>query len=144
MMPPGHMLRPHYLGHDVISCTEAACAKNIALENELKSLILESPIGFFVVNLRGDTYCSLRKVKSFLKISDVKLSSKSNLAELNLLRGAICVLLPPVWKMTQLLDRTVLDLDFVSTNNGTKSGYFIFRPDILLKAESVYISDFRK
>jgi hypothetical protein len=62
--------------------------------------------------------------------------------DVGLTPGTVCPVLPPVWDMLQLLSSAVLDLEFVSTNNGTLTGYFVFGPQLLLRLPNVQLGDF--
>jgi hypothetical protein len=61
---------------------------------------------------------------------------------LSLVPGTVCPLTAPVWHLPHLVSQELLELDSVSTNNGTKKGYIIFNPNILLSAAHLKIGKF--
>src|SRR5205814_1289847 len=131
-VPPGLRMQRLFLDRPVITCREASNAKQIPLGFELKTLIIDTSAGIVAVHLPGDRTISLRMVKNALKCDEAKLASRSQLATLGLAPGTVCPVLDPVWYMPQLLCSSVLDREFVSTNAGTLTGYFKFKPDMLL------------
>ena len=140
--PLGKSLSARWLNHKVVSCSQAAAAKNIPLQNELKTLILRTADGLYAVHLRGNKKLSLRAVKRFLNVKEACLLSVLEMNTIGLTPGTVCPFLLPVWNMRQLLSSTLLDLEFVSTNNGTLTGYFIFQPQLLLNVPHVELGDF--
>jgi prolyl-tRNA editing enzyme YbaK/EbsC (Cys-tRNA(Pro) deacylase) len=140
--PLGETLTTYLLDNEVISCSEAAAAKNVPLQNELKTLILQTTGGLYAVHLRGNHRLSLRAVKRFLHVKEARLLSIQEMGSIGLTPGTVCPFLLPVWNMKQLLSSTLLDLKFATTNNGTLDGYFIFHPELLLKVPHVELGDF--
>lgn len=129
----------YMLPQSVISCREAANIKRIPLVNELKTLILETSNGPCAVNLTGNKQLSLRKVKNKLQIDNVCLASLDALKNLNMLPGTVCPFLPQVWFLPNLIDTSILDLEFVSTNNGTRNKCITFPPNLLLRNKKAVI-----
>lgn len=142
--PPGQSLTVFRLGREVVTCDEAAAAKGIPLSHELKTMLLFTSLGPHLVHTRGDRCVSLRKVKNYLGVDQACLAPKEYLDQLHLAPGKICPLLEPLWSFPHLISSSVLALDFVSTNNGHRSEYFQFHPDILLRAARVFLGDFEK
>jgi prolyl-tRNA editing enzyme YbaK/EbsC (Cys-tRNA(Pro) deacylase) len=140
--PLGEVLPSRWLDREVVSCRQAADAKNLPLQNELKTLILRTTSGIYAVHLRGDQMLSLRAVKRFLHVKEAHLLSVLELSNIGLTPGTVCPFLPPVWNMPQLLSSKLLDLEFATTNNGTLTGYFIFKPQLLLNVPHVELGDF--
>ncbi|MCL2436362.1 MAG: YbaK/EbsC family protein [Lentimicrobiaceae bacterium] len=132
------------LHHDVISCSEAAVAKGIPLENELKSLILTTSKGLYVLNIPGNENASLRSVKNALDVDEALLANIEQLSTLQVQPGTVCPFLPQLWCLPQLISKDILKLSFVSTNNGTKNQYIIFCPKLLLQSERHIIGCFSK
>ena len=120
------------LDYEVFSCKEASKAKNIPLKHELKTIILSTSKGFVAVHICGDKKVSLRGVKNFLKCKEARLCSLKELSEMGLSIGTVCPLHEPVWSMYHLISEHILNLKYVSTNNSTRMGYYIFSPKILL------------
>jgi prolyl-tRNA editing enzyme YbaK/EbsC (Cys-tRNA(Pro) deacylase) len=139
---PGLTLPTFELSQDVITCAEAAASKKIPIENELKTLVLKTSDGLRALHIRGDKQASFRKVKKHLDVQQASMASAEDLDLLGLLPGTVCPILEPVWNLRHLIDAKVLELEFVSTNNGTRSHYFRFSPQILLAADEVGIGDF--
>jgi prolyl-tRNA editing enzyme YbaK/EbsC (Cys-tRNA(Pro) deacylase) len=127
---------------EVITCIEAAKAKGIPLENELKSLVLSTSDGLCLLNITGRQKASLRKVKNILRVDEAFLADNKTLSSLEIKPGTVCPFLPQLWKLPQLISEDLLRLDFVSTNNGTRKGYIYFAPKLLLNAENYIIDKF--
>jgi prolyl-tRNA editing enzyme YbaK/EbsC (Cys-tRNA(Pro) deacylase) len=142
--PPGEKMKTYALSHEVVTCEEAANARNIPLANELKTLILKAPSGFIAVHLPGDGELSLRAVKNQLEIKNVKIADPEQILKIGLQSGTVSAVLNPVWNMTHLVSKRVLSLAFVMTNNGTTTGYFKFDPIIILDANSTIIGNFER
>jgi prolyl-tRNA editing enzyme YbaK/EbsC (Cys-tRNA(Pro) deacylase) len=130
------------LSHEVVSCVEAALAKGIALENELKTLIIAVGSRRFALHVPGDKRASLRKVKTFLNAEQAFLLSRVELEDMGLMPGTVSPVIEPVWSLPHLISAAVLELAFVSTNSGTRSQFFVFDPKVLLQARSTSIGDF--
>jgi prolyl-tRNA editing enzyme YbaK/EbsC (Cys-tRNA(Pro) deacylase) len=137
-------LHPHYLDRTVVTCAEAATAKKIPPEHELKTLISETSVGVVAVHVPGNRVVALRAVKKALNCREARLASKAKLSSLGLAQGTVSPVLDPVWYMQHLVCDAVLTLGFVSTNNGTLTGYFKFSPDILLRARKVMRGSFSR
>jgi prolyl-tRNA editing enzyme YbaK/EbsC (Cys-tRNA(Pro) deacylase) len=140
-VPPGEHMRPAWVERQVFSCEEAAVARNVPLRNELKTLILETSAGLVAAHLRGDNEMSLRSVKDVLETEQARLAAPETLRERGLGPGTVCAVLEPVWSLPHLIDRAVMALKFVTTNNKTTTGYFRFDPQILLSAPSITLAD---
>jgi prolyl-tRNA editing enzyme YbaK/EbsC (Cys-tRNA(Pro) deacylase) len=141
---PALSLKDYLLDKPVISCKQAAAAKCIPLENELKTLILATSRGYVALNLPGDAEADLRSVKAALEVEQAHLASLDELKTLGLSPGTVCAVKRPVWDLPLLISRRLLRLAFVSTNNGTLRGFFKFEPSTLLTSQSVMIGDFEK
>jgi prolyl-tRNA editing enzyme YbaK/EbsC (Cys-tRNA(Pro) deacylase) len=134
-------MRPAWLGRPVISCEDAAAARSVPLKNEIKTLILETSTGLIAAHLRGDNMISLRSVKDVLQTEQAKLASPGTLRDIGLSPGTVSAVLEPVWSLPNLIDRAVVALEFVTTNNRTTTGYFRFNPKVLLAAPSCTLAD---
>lgn len=141
---PSVNLKEYTLDKPVISCMEAAQAKGIRLENELKTLLLQTSNGLVALELPGDATASLRKIKNALEVKEAHLASQETLSQLGLEPGTVSTVRAPVWDMPHLVSRRLLKLSEVSTNSGHKKGYYRFDPSILLKAEKVLTGDFEE
>lgn len=143
--PPGKFMESKKLDTPVISCEQAALFRNVPLKNELKTLILySSRHGLIAVHIPGNEILSLRKVKDVLDSKDVCLADPEELHSIGITAGTACAILNPVWSLPHLVSRRLLSLDYVTTNNGTKTGYYKFEPWKLLKAKSALDGDFEK
>jgi len=132
------------LTHDVFSCLDAASAKEISLRNELKSLVLMTDKGMYVLNITGNMYADLRAVKKFLGAQEAYMASADNLKCLGVQKGTVSPVIDELWRLPQLVSEEVLALDFVSTNNGKLNEYIIFEPTELLKHHELHIGKFAK
>jgi prolyl-tRNA editing enzyme YbaK/EbsC (Cys-tRNA(Pro) deacylase) len=140
--PPGLMLPVHRLKSEVVSCEQAAAAKRIPLANELKTIIVDTSLGIRAVHVPGNKRVSLRAVKRALACNQAFIAPPECLQRLGLKPGTVCPVLNPVWAMTHLISKAVLDLTFVSTNNGRLSEYLLFPPGLLLGARRVLVGTF--
>lgn len=132
------------LSKSVVTCAEAAAAKGIPLKNELKSLILQTSNGIIALHTPGNESASLRAIKNHLRVKEAHLASKPILAQLKLSPGEICPFLYPVLEMPHLISGELMNNEFLSTNDGTKTGYLLFPPSELLKLENKAFGDFSK
>jgi len=132
------------LEKDVVSCEEAASAKGIPLQNELKSLILDTNKGLYLLNIPGDRFANLRSVKTILNVKNAYLADHNILNNLKVQSGTITPLLKQIWALPQLLSLEVLKYDFVSTNAGVLDKYIIFKPKILMAHPNVITGHFIK
>jgi prolyl-tRNA editing enzyme YbaK/EbsC (Cys-tRNA(Pro) deacylase) len=138
----GKIIETYALTQEVTTCEEAAKAKGIPLKNELKTLIFSTSKGLHALHVPGNRKASLRTVKNVLKVKEAYLAGKEKLQALSLAPGTVCPLIAPVWHLPHLVSQEVLELDFVSTNNGTKKGYIIFIPKLLLSAANLKVGKF--
>jgi prolyl-tRNA editing enzyme YbaK/EbsC (Cys-tRNA(Pro) deacylase) len=139
---PGLTLPAYQLETEVVSCEQAAAAKKIPLANELKTIIVNTTLGIRAVHVPGNRKVSLRAVKRALGCRQAFITSPESLRTLGLEPGTVCPVLDPVWAMTHLISAAVLELEFVSTNNGTLSRYLRFPPQLLLQAKRIMIGKF--
>lgn len=144
MAAPGLRMEVLELPNDVVTCEEAAKAKNIDLRNELKSLILETSDGIVVAHLQGNRNLSLRKVKNYLGVKEAYVAGNDLIVDHGLKSGTVSAVLDPVWSFTHLIDKDIFDLEFVSTNAGFLNRYFVFDPKTLVSAKKIHISSFSK
>lgn len=141
---PGLRMKTYFTETEVVSCEDAARSRGVPLTNELKTLILTTSKGLAAVHLPGNREVSLRAVKDEMECSEAHLANEEVLRSLNLSRGIVSAVLEPVWSLPHLVSRSVLALDYVTTNNGTLKGYLRFSPSLLLKAKRVRIGDFER
>lgn len=126
----------------VLSCAEAARSKMIPLKNELKTLVLNTSNGVILLNLPGDKVASLRKVKNYLHAKEAYIAGSDLLCKFDLEPGRICPFHELTWRFPQLVSTEVFDLEYLSTNNGTYSGFIVFGPKHFLRLPNVSIGDF--
>lgn len=127
----------------VVSCQEAVLARNINLNEELKSIIVNIKGEFFVIHLRGSQRIDSKKI---LKIFNIPFKKKKSFrfATLNELKygfnvepGLICPFTRKIWNCKHIISNELIKKnDFVYTNNGTFFGYVKFKPTILLKTKN--------
>lgn len=142
ILEPGRSLQSYQSQATAISCEEAASVRDVPLSHELKSLILETSQGTIVVHVPGDKRVSLRAVKRALGTKQARLASRACLSQLGLTPGTVCAVLNPVWCLKHLISSDVLELSYVTTNDGTLKGYFVFSPKLLLTAEQKLLGVF--
>ena len=141
---PSEYLEEYKLDKPVVTCKEAAQAKGIPLENELKTLVLQTSNGFVAIELPGDATASLRNIKDALEVKEAYLAGPETLAKLGLEPGTVSAVSAPVWDMPHLISKRLMNLNEVSTNSHNKKGYYRFEPSLLLKAKEVMIGDFEE
>lgn len=139
---PIETMTQYTLQRPVVSCKDAAAAKNIPLENELKTLILTTGQTFVALELPGNAQAHLRAIKNALAAQEAFLASDQELSALGLEPGTVCAVREPVWSMTHLITRRLLTLDYVSTNAGTLTHYVKFSPQIFKGARYYLVGDF--
>ena len=124
----------------VVTCEEAALSKGRLLEDELKTLLLWTDRGWLIVNTIGSKRISLRAIKNLYKVKQARLASPAEINELNIKRGAVSMLLEPIWSLPTITDPEVFNRENISTNNGALTGYYIFDPRLLLGAPRMTIA----
>jgi prolyl-tRNA editing enzyme YbaK/EbsC (Cys-tRNA(Pro) deacylase) len=140
--PPGVEFSSHPVRFSTTGCRAAAKARGVPLGNELKSLVLTTCQGLVVAHLPGDRRLSLRCVKRQLAVRHASLASREQLQSLGLGPGTVSAVLDPVWSLEHAVCRSLLEKEFVTTNDGTRQGFFVFSPQTLLHAKSVRVGDF--
>ncbi|HEY3665259.1 MAG TPA: TIR domain-containing protein [Polyangiaceae bacterium] len=144
LLAPGAVLHARHLDSPVVTCEEAARARNIPLAHELKTLLLQTHQGVVAAHLPGDGALSLRKVKARLETAEAYLADPEDLLALGLSAGTVSAVLEPVWSMPHLISRRLLSIDKVMTNDGTRTGFFEFSPAVLTEAADVIVDDFER
>ncbi len=148
-------INQYKLSYEVISCAQASRAKNILLRNELKSLVLlvenDSELGcmenlpkamsILVAHMPGDTKLDLRKIKNLLELRQASLASPEELKKFGMVPGTVCALHKKLWVLPQIVSELIFDLDFVSTNDGTRTGYIMFPPSLFHHSENLVVGD---
>lgn len=130
------------LSFEVVTCRQAARAKNINTENELKTLILSTSNGYVALHICGNRQANLRDIKTALNCKQASLASPKELADLGLIPGAICPIIEPIWDFNHFISKHVLSLKYVSTNDGTRDGYYTFNPRVLLLSNNYKLGIF--
>ena len=141
---PFEHLKQYSLNQSVISCEEASVAKNIPLINELKSLILKTSNGLYVLNIPGNSKANLRLVKKTINATEAYLADKETLEKLQVSAGTVTPLLNQIWELPQLFSSDILLLRYISTNAGVRNKYIIFEPSLFLIHPNIIIGAFTK
>jgi prolyl-tRNA editing enzyme YbaK/EbsC (Cys-tRNA(Pro) deacylase) len=129
------------LDSPVVSCEQAANAKGIPLQRELKSLALDTSKGLVVAHVPGDCQISLRAAKRALGAAEARLANAGQLVALGAGPGTVTPFLSQLWPLPQLVDQTLLSLSWVSSNAGHLSRYIVFDPILLLRATRAMLVD---
>jgi len=135
---------PKKLDRPVISCKSAAWAKRVPLEHELKSLLVVCDGGYLVAHVRGNRRLSLRAVKNMLQVQQARLADPADLPKFGVTPGTLYPFNDALWSRLQLIDKDVLEMDWVTTNYGNRRQYVIFPPSRLLEAENHRVGDFEE
>lgn len=140
-LPSSQVLRISNLSpKQVPTCAAAPQHRGTPLSHELKSLILNTEIGAVAVHLPGEKKLSLNRLKRHLGIRDASLMAP---VDLPFPPGRVCALAEPVSSYITLVCSSLLPLEFVTTNDSTIHGFFLFAPRLLLEvgpAQTVYVS----
>lgn len=141
---PMSWLAEFALDGPVRTCEEAAEAKGIPLERELKSLVLVTSLGIVTAHVAGDQFLSLRQVKRSLRCQEARLADGDVLNSLGVSVGTVTPFHRSIWHMRQLICYKVLQFEWVSTNSGSYDHYVVFDPLVLLRAPQVSIGQFER
>ena len=126
----------------VVTCEEAAISKAIPLTNELKSLFLSTSVGYVLAHTTGDRLIKLRLIKQLLGVDQAHLASLAELASFGMEPGTVCPFLETTLDLVSIIDKPLLQLDRVSTNDGTRYGALFFSPVMLLGNPHARIAEF--
>lgn len=134
------------LNYNVYSCEDAATAKGISLNEELKTLILKQSNGSLcALHLPGNKNANFKAIKKSLKINDIFLADKDkDLKKLGTTHGAVCPFIDNIWNLSNLISIDILNLDQVSTNSGKLNSYIFFSPKLLLQNPNKILGEFSK
>jgi hypothetical protein len=127
----------------VLSCQEAARARGVPLEQELKTLILSVSTFAVAAHITGDKRLNLRAVKQLFHVRDVRFLSRAILGIHGLAAGTV-----NPWNVNfcryNLLCRTVLERPQMTTNNSSLCEGVFFDPHDLLSLPSLVLGLFGK
>ena len=156
----GFIFDVYELPYDVDKCLDAAFAKGISLEMELKSLVLVTSKGLYVLHLPGNKWVNIRAVKRELSVKEVvipikmdsdskkrdveRLDQDNKLSSLDIVYGTVCPFLDNIWFLPHLISQDIFKQKKVSTNNGKLNQYFFFNPMILKQHPNHVLGDFSK
>ncbi|NOX92524.1 MAG: hypothetical protein GXP18_08765 [Gammaproteobacteria bacterium] len=124
---------PNHFEEPVNTCFDAACSRNIYLNEELKTLVFKSEEGFYVAHLPGDRLLDMHKLAQLGFPGTF--CPKHELMIRNLKKGClnpfnVFELLHPIKAM--FVCETILGIPRVYTNDGTLTGTISFPPSLLL------------
>jgi len=132
----GYKMELHTLDRNVVSCESAATAKCIPLENELKSLILSTSKGLYLLHIPGNKRADLRSVKKYLGVKQAHLAELNELKSLRAYPGTVNPFSKKMRSLPQLISEELLGNSYLSTNyGGSLRDYVIFKPSLLLNAK---------
>ena len=130
-----------FIHYKVISCKEAAVARNIPLKKELKSIILKTPYETLAVHLCGSDKINSKKIKIALNVKEIRFATALELESFRLKSGLI-----NPWNINfcerHLVCKRVFDNDFMATNNGTYTEGIRLKPKELLTLKNVEVGDY--
>jgi prolyl-tRNA editing enzyme YbaK/EbsC (Cys-tRNA(Pro) deacylase) len=138
---PLEWLRRFPLAQPVVTCQEAADAKRVPLEHELKTLLLLTDVGVVAVHVRGDRRVSLRAVKRQLGTAQARMLGEAGLTDLRLEPGTVNPFAPAIASAPQLVAPAVFDLAWVTTNAGRLDQYVVFHPMVLRTIDRLQVAD---
>jgi prolyl-tRNA editing enzyme YbaK/EbsC (Cys-tRNA(Pro) deacylase) len=116
--------------HKVVSCEDAAKARGIKLDLELKSILMQSKFHTFAVHIRGSDKINSKHVKLAVNSKSLRFLRVEELAVYNLHSGLI-----NPWNIEfcdyHLLCEKIFKNEFMTTNNGTFTQGVKFSPNEL-------------
>ena len=125
---------------NVVTCTEAASARNIHLKQELKTILLKTNNNFVAIHLRGCDRLNLRKIKKLLKTKNITFINETKLKEFDLQKGIV-----NPWNINfctyNILCKKVLKNRFMATNAGVFNKGIYFKTQQLLELDNLIIKD---
>lgn len=123
------------LDEPVRSCWEAACHRNIYLNEELKSLLLKFSDSIFAVHLPGDRIVSFESITHYFGHKNIRLMPDSCIKSLGLEKGRINPFTIEHYikhNVQHVICSTVFVNNIVFTNNDHLNGTISFNPRLLL------------
>ena len=135
---------PNAYDFDVETCIDASKARGVPLEREIKHVVFEFREGLFMVHVQGDKFISNRKVKNFLSIKNLKKANLTKHFNNKFRKGTVCPFIEPFFSMNHLVDESLLNFDWLSTNDGTLRGYIIFETSLLTHLNRIHFGNFSK
>ena len=124
----------------VVTCIEAANARNIHLKQELKTILLNINHSFVAAHLRGCDRLNLKKIKKLFKTKNITFLSDAKLNEFHLKKGIV-----NPWNIDfctyNILCKKVLQNRFMATNAGVFNKGVYFKPEKLLELDNLILKD---
>ena len=133
---------PNAYSQPVISCLEAALAREVSLEDELKHILLSVDTDFFLVHVPGNKRVDFNSVAEFTNASEIRLANLKNSFGTSIHQGAVFPFDEPFWSLPHLIDNCVLNKQSISTNDGTLRGYIKFNPNLLKLLPIYHLGEF--
>ena len=118
-------------------CEESTFARKVPMDRELKHLLLKTPHFFTMAHLQASKKLNFKKVKDILLVKNIELA---DINQFGVLKGEVNPFLKPFWPILHLVDDSVLTRDWMTTNDGTRTGYIKFKPQLLLQAKNYLVS----
>lgn len=138
---PGFRFMRFFEHKEVVTCEEAAAARGLPLEHELKSIILSTRVANVAVHLPANRRLYSKAVKSALGTRRIRFATPDELHVLGLRSGQVnpgntgfCA--------RNLICRTLLELPFVTTNAGQFTLGVAFDPLDLLTLPATIVGEF--
>jgi len=131
---------PNAYSFDIITCEEAAIARGVKLEQELKHILVRASGKIYMIHTPGNKRIAFNKVKSKLHIKAYV--DFIDLNDLNLFKGAVCPFISSNWNYFHLFDKSIFNNFWMTTNDGTLNGYFKFEVEMLKETPRHMIEDF--
>lgn len=125
----------------VITCEEAATARGVSIEQELKSILLKSNSDIFAVHLCGGHRIDSKAIKTKLRKKHLRFLNKSELNGFGLKPGLVNPWNIEFCKINLVCNR-VFNNEFMTTNNGTFNKGVTLKPSQLLNLKEVMVGVF--
>jgi len=140
----GEKLPIFTLDHEVFSCEQAALAKGIPLDLELKHLALYSEkIGKMLLHMPADLSANWRALKNYLDTKRIEYVTQDVLRQLGHDYGTVNPF-GELGELPQFIAIETLSKPYVSTNAGQTNKFTMFDPKLLLKMNNRTVGEFAK
>lgn len=125
----------------VMTCAEAAMARKISIDEELKTILLKVSYKIISVHLRGGERINSKTIKALFKSKHVRFLSIEELRCFNLGKGLV-----NPWNISfceyNLICTNIFEFEYMYTNNSSHNEGIRFRTQKLLYLSNIIIGDF--
>jgi prolyl-tRNA editing enzyme YbaK/EbsC (Cys-tRNA(Pro) deacylase) len=139
------VLKTKRTSYEVISCQEAVTAREgTSMENEMKSMVVKYDGKTAIVNVPANQKIDNGAVKKFLGTKNIQFVGGDELKDFNAKSGTVTPFNEKLGGLLNLIDKELLEKEFLTTNAGTRDSYVKFPPSVLLELSNVKVGEFAK